>query len=293
MSRKIPKTMSRIALGLVALASLLGTGGCASLIGKATSGLSADLSAGILDSDDPTTVSQALPAYLVLLDGLIAGHPDDGNLPLAGAKLYSAYAGSFVADPDRRRKLAGRAEAYARKAVCASEKKLCAALDRPYEEFAAAVDAVGVKSVPLLHVYGGAVAGVLQADTGNWQRIADLPKIEHLFERVRTLDPAYDHASSFMYLGVLNCLRPESFGGKPEAGKKFFDEAVSRSGSRNLMAKSLEAEFCARLTFDQELHDRLLDEVLKADAREPGLTLSNTLAQERARALLASGKDYF
>jgi hypothetical protein len=41
------------------------------------------------------------------------------------------------------------------------------------------------------------------------------------------------------------------------------------------------------------LHDRLLNEVLKAKTDVPGYTLSNTLAQERAKELLKSGEDYF
>jgi hypothetical protein len=53
------------------------------------------------------------------------------------------------------------------------------------------------------------------------------------------------------------------------------------------------AEFYARLVFDRELHDRLLGEVLAADPKAPGYTLMNTLAQQRANQLLASGKDYF
>ena len=45
--------------------------------------------------------------------------------------------------------------------------------------------------------------------------------------------------------------------------------------------------------FDQELHDRLLNEVIAADPVEHGFTLMNTLAQDRARKLLESGKEYF
>ncbi len=59
------------------------------------------------------------------------------------------------------------------------------------------------------------------------------------------------------------------------------------------MAKVDFAKRYAQLVFDQALHDRLLREVLAADPREPGLTLSNTLARQQARQLLASSKDYF
>ena len=44
---------------------------------------------------------------------------------------------------------------------------------------------------------------------------------------------------------------------------------------------------------DQELHDRLLNEVLSADPVADGMTLTNRVAQERAKDLLASSKDYF
>ena len=72
-----------------------------------------------------------------------------------------------------------------------------------------------------------------------------------------------------------------------------FEQAIARSQGRNLMAPTLEAQYYARLVFDQELHDRLLNDVLAAEPREPGLTLINVLAQKRAKALLESGKDYF
>ena len=44
---------------------------------------------------------------------------------------------------------------------------------------------------------------------------------------------------------------------------------------------------------DRVLYDRLLHEVVEADPEAPGLTLSNTLAQEQARRLLAEADEYF
>ncbi len=61
---------------------------------------------------------------------------------------------------------------------------------------------------------------------------------------------------------MLNSLRPEAIGGKPEQGRAYFEKAISQSAGHNLYAKTLMAEYYARLMFDQALHDRLLDEVL-------------------------------
>ena len=65
------------------------------------------------------------------------------------------------------------------------------------------------------------------------------------------------------------------------------------SGGRNLMAKVEMALHYARLVFDRALHDRLLNEVLKADPYEPDLTFSNVLAQQKARRLLNTSTEYF
>jgi len=72
-----------------------------------------------------------------------------------------------------------------------------------------------------------------------------------------------------------------------------FEQAIELSGGRDLMAKVLLASEYARMAFDRDLHDRLCREVLGASPEAPGLTLSNTLAQERAQRLLDSSDDYF
>ena len=43
----------------------------------------------------------------------------------------------------------------------------------------------------------------------------------------------------------------------------------------------------------RELHDRLLEEIIAANPRADGYTLTNTLAQQEAAQLLASADDYF
>src|SRR3569623_1829105 len=54
------------------------------------------LSQAVLDQNDPETVRAGIPAYLLLIDGLIINYPDDRNLLADGARLYSAYAAVFV-----------------------------------------------------------------------------------------------------------------------------------------------------------------------------------------------------
>ena len=59
------------------------------------------------------------------------------------------------------------------------------------------------------------------------------------------------------------------------------------------MTKVIFAEQYARLVFDRMLHDELLADVLAADPRVEGMTLTNRVAQLRAQELLAGSGDYF
>jgi hypothetical protein len=93
-------------------------------------------------------------------------------------------------------------------------------------------------------------------------------------------------------MGGMETLLPASMGGKPEKGRAHFEKAIEINEAY-LMTKVIYAQQYARLMFDQELHDRLLNEVLSADPVVEGMTLTNRIAQERAKDLLASSKDYF
>ncbi len=118
-----------------------------------------------------------------------------------------------------------------------------------------------------------------------------MPKVELLLERVTAVDPGFEQGRAQLYLAILRSLIPPSLGGKPERARVHFEQAIAYSEDRDLIAKVEYARYYARMVFDQALHDRLLQEVLAADPEQPGLTLSNVLAQRQARELLAD--EYF
>lgn len=251
------------------------------------------LSSALLDQDDPETVEAGAPAYLILIDGLIADDPKNEALLLSGAKLYSAYAGVFVKDPERAKRLTARARGYAERALCQHRRTLCDLASQPFDIYRDSIAGLEKNEVPTLYAYAAAWAGWIQARGGNWSAVADLAKVRLAMERVVALDENHDHGNAHLYLGVMASLLPPSLGGKPAEGRAHFERALELSHSRDLMVKVEYARRYARLVFDRGLHDRLLNEVLAAPAAAPGLTLSNTLAQRAARDLLKSADKYF
>lgn len=271
------------------LALLALTAGCVNVAGR----LADTLSDSIQRQNDIETVRDGAPAYLLMIDGLIEGDPRDSELLLAGANLYSAYAGAFVTDPERARRLARRALDYSWRALCVELQRVCAAADARFEEYQAALAEVDADAVAVLFGHGAAWAAWLQANSDDWQAIADIPKVQATMRRVVALDETHRQGAGHIYLGVLSTLLPPAMGGKPEQGRAHFERALALSQGANLMVHVLYAKHYARLVFDRELHDRLLNQVIAHEVKTDQFTLSNTLAQAQARSLLASAEDYF
>ena len=265
--------------------------GCARVAGS----VAADtLSAAILNQDDPELVASGVPAYLLLLDGLIAQSPDNPALLSAGAQLFALYGSRFVADPERAIVVTAKARRYGTRALCIEHEPACAWTGRgDYDSFVRELDGVGRKQVDALFAYAVGWLSHLDATSDDWTAVAELPWVEAALARVLALDEAYDGGSVHAYLGTLNSLRPPALGGRPEVAKAHFERAIELSAGLDLSVKVEYARRYARLVFDQELHDRLLNDVLSAPAEAPELTLFNVLAKQEARGLLESSREYF
>lgn len=283
----------RSAFALAAQFALLGSlCGCASLIDKVTSGLAADLSNAILNSDDPAVIRDGAPAYLIMLDAL-GQEGASADLLRASASLNSAYATAFVADEARQRNFTDKAFRLAQRAACIDVAWLCKARTLPFDEFETLAATLKPADVAAAYALATAWAGWIQARSEDWNAVADLGRVKPLMARIVELDERYDHGGPRLYMGVFETLLPPALGGKPELGRSHFQRAIEISAGRHLLVKVFYAESYARLVFDRELHDRLLNEVLAADPNVEGLTLMNTIAQTQARDLLASADAYF
>ncbi len=267
--------------------------GCASLMRSATSQMADNISLAILNQNDLETVRLGAPAYLLMIDGLIEGDAENTDLLLSGAKLYSSYSFAFIKDQDRAKRFADTALKYARTALCVENSKMCESLSAKQDVFQAALDDTDLGDVASLYGYGNALASWVQVNAGDWNALADIPKLTALFEQTLKLDEYFDYGGSHLYLGILATQLPPAFGGKPEKGLAHFERALEIAGDKNLMIRVFMAESYARLVFDQALHDRLLKEVLSKPAEVPAFTLINTMAKQRAAILLEESVDFF
>lgn len=285
--------VGRVASAILALAAVVASTGCSAVVSRSTARLADGLSAAVLEQPDPETVRQGAPAYLLMVDGLIANDPGSVALLRTGAELYAAYTAAFVDEPERAKTLSTRARVYGLEALCLAAEPACGIEEATYERFEEAVDGLGERAVPELYAAAAAWATWIRARREDWSAIADKARVEAMMQRVVELDEGYRNGGGHLYLGVLATLVPPALGGRPEEGRAHFERAVELSGGKDLSAKVLAASDYARVVWDRELHDRLLREVLEADPEAPGLTLTNILAQREAARLLATADEYF
>ena len=257
-------------------------------------GIAADtLSAAVLNHDDPQVVQSGLPAYLLLVDGLIGRNPRQPDMLAAGAELFALYGSRFVDDPGRSAAMTAKARDYGRRAICRAHRGACGWDDLSYDEFVAELRTVGRRQVRYLYAYGVSWLSHLDATSSDWSAVGEVPWVQAAMEHVVALDDTYDNGGIHVYLGMLYSLRPPALGGQLDLARDHFDRSIAISEGRDLSAKVEYARRYARMVFDRELHDRLLTEVIEAPAEEPGRTLFNVLAKQDAIELLESSGDYF
>jgi hypothetical protein len=272
---------------------ILSLSSCSVIMSSALSGMMSDLSSTILNSNDLQMVETGAPAYLLMIDSFVKEDSGNEEMLIAAATLYTAYADTFVSDKQRSRKMADKALGYASRALCSRKNTACSLNTVEYDKFKIIISKMGKDDLSALFTMGSSWASWIRANSSDFNAVANISRIEIIMERVVELDETYKDGSALLYLGTLATLLPPALGGQPEKGRKYFERAIEISQGKNLMMKVVLAKQYARLLFDRELHDKLLNEVLDANPEAPGYTLINTYAQNQAKELLKSADEYF
>jgi hypothetical protein len=289
----MPSPRPGLAWPLLLLLTSILLSGCSALMSKATGGLASNLSEAILNQDDPETVRDGIPAYLLMLDSFVAGAPEDVAMLSAAAELYAAYGVVFVDDPERAKRITRRSWDYGQRALCNANANTCGMANLHLQDMQPILDTLDQKNSAPLYTFGLSWLAYIQTHSDEADALARLPQAAAVMLRTRQLDPDYRPGQVEMYLAVLNTIRPPALGGDFTTGRAHYERAIELTSGRDLSVQVKFARYYARPLYDRELHDQILQQVLMADPVEPSLTLTNTLAQREARILLNNADEYF
>jgi hypothetical protein len=243
---------------------------------------------------DVTLVRQGIPSYLMLIDGMIQSNPGNKDLLLAGAQAYASYASVLEEDEqERAAHLNEKAKKYALQALELTPP-FKDALGKPIDVFQKRLEQTEKRDVPTLFWVGNIWGGWIASSTEAAEAMADLPWVEALIERVLRLDPGYYYGGAHLFKAILSSARPEQFGGNLKQAEEHFQKAREFGQGKFLMTDVYYAQYYARQTLNRGLFVNTLKRVLESPAGvEPDLTLANTLAQRRAKKLLAQVDEFF
>jgi hypothetical protein len=279
------------------LLALTFAAGCISsqqIVAEKAPALFRDVALSANRQSDVILVRQGIPSYLMLIDGMLQSYPENRDLLLAGAQAYAAYASVLEEDEqDRAAHLSEKAKQYALKALELTPP-FTGALGKPLEVFQERLGQTEKKHVPILFWVGNIWGGWIAASSEGAAAMADLPWVEALMERALHLDPGFYYGGSHLFKAILLSARPEQFGGNLRKAEEHFKKAMDYGQGKFLMTDVYYAEYYARQTLNRDLFVSTLKRVLETSPNiEPDLTLSNTLAQRKAKKLLARVDEFF
>lgn len=243
---------------------------------------------------DLKIIREGMPAYLMLIDGMVEAVPGKAKLLIIAAQAYSSFAAAFVEETDKAYAdaLYAKAKKYALQALEARGFKN--PLSKPFEQFENDVAALGKEDVPYMFWTATCWGSWVRLNLDSVAAVAELPRVELLMRRVLALDEQFYYGGPHLFMGIWFASRPKIAGGDLSKAQYHFEKALEFSGENFLMTRVYYADQYARRTLDKDLFFATLEKVLDIPAdNTPELTLLNTVAHNKAKELLQRADEYF
>jgi tetratricopeptide (TPR) repeat protein len=260
----------------------------------ATATLLEDIARASYKQSDLRIIREGMPAYLMLIDGMIEAWPKNEQLLIAAAQSYSSFASLFVEDQDKKyaNLLYGRGKQYALRSL--EMRGFKEPLQRPFDDFKEGLKNLGEKDVPYIFWTATCWVNWIRLNLDSMEALAELPRVESMMQRVLELDEGFYYGGPHLFMGIWFASRPKMAGGDLKKAQEHFLKALNLGQGKFLMAYVYYANYFARQVLDKDLFISTLQKVLETPVDiTPELTLINAVAKEKARELLNRLEEYF
>ncbi len=120
-----------------------------------------------------------------------------------------------------------------------------------------------------------------------------LGEIEEISQKLYSIKPDYFYNSIETIIASIYASKPRIVGGSPKKAKEHFEKAVNGKGKDFLMNKYFYAKVYATLTMDEELFDKLINEIETADLTDPSVSFFNQIAKLKSNKLKEKKNEIF
>ncbi|MCG2725517.1 MAG: TRAP transporter TatT component family protein [Elusimicrobia bacterium] len=230
---------------------------------------------------------QSLPANLKLMEVLLETSPQNTLLLRNLSQGYCGY--SFMFEEDENIKSASRLYLKGMDfALRALEKNRLISDSK--------IDAARIKAedVPEVFWYIFCKTSWINLNRDDPDAIAELPSIIPPAKKIEELNPSYYYNGIYSIFGAYHIIRPKLLGGNPQKSKEYFIKAIHEDGRQFLLNKFIYAKLYAIAMQDEELFDKLIEEILNAPESNIAETnLANETAKEKAADLKEKRNELF
>ena len=236
----------------------------------------------------------SMPANLKMIEALLLADPDNAAFRVQAAMGFYGYALGFVEadDPARAAQLYRRAREHALVALDHAGISQ-ATLTGDMATLEQALAKLDVSAVPALFWTASTWGKWIELQLDDPARLAELPRVEALMQRVLVLDETYYYGGVHVFFGAYYGGRAPMFGGDFARAARHFDRAAAINQNQLLLVEVYRARYLLRQMGDREAFHVTLSRVLNAEINRPDFNLANALAKKQAAALLAQEGDLF
>ncbi|MBW8327836.1 MAG: TRAP transporter TatT component family protein [Thiobacillus sp.] len=277
--------------------ALLTLSGCSTsqLVARSASPLIDHGVAAMNRETDLELARASIPANLKMIEALLLADPGNAAYRVQAAMGFYGYALGFVEPGDHARAIALYQRAREHALIALGHAGVTqATLTGEMANLQQALTRLDARAVPALFWTASSWGKWIELQLDDPARLAELPRVEALMQRVLALDETYYHGGAHVFFGVYYGGRAPMFGGDFIRAAWHFDRAAELNQNRLLLVDVYRARYLLRQMGEREAFHATLHRVLDAPASaDPDLNLANALARKQAAALLAQEEDLF
>jgi tetratricopeptide (TPR) repeat protein len=269
--------------------------GCMKLALRSSPALLQNFSDTVFEECDPELAGDAIPANLILMEGLLKSDPENRKILTLLSMGFSGYGILFLENeqPERASRFYLRARGYGVRAL--GEKGN--ALIEPgakIESVLAALKAMDSRDFEALFWTAVSWNAWINLNLDKPTALAQLGASKASLERILDMNESYLYGFPHILVGTTLAATPPMLGGNPELAKAHFEKALALGERKFFLAQYYFARYYTARAQDKNLFFKLLDEVISGDPQElKDVCLINTIIQSMAGQLRETADDLF
>jgi tetratricopeptide (TPR) repeat protein len=274
---------------------LISLTGCMKLALRSSPTLLQNFSDTVFEECDPDLAGDAIPANLMLMEGLLKSDPKNRKILTLLSMGFSGYGMLFMenTEPERASQFYLRARQYGIRAL--GEKG--DALVEPgakIESIQAALETMGTRDFEALFWTAVSWNAWINLNLDKPTALSQLGASKACLERILEMNESYLYGFPHILIGTTLAATPPMLGGDPEGAKAHFEKALALGERKFFLAQYYFARYYTTRAQDKKLFFKLLDEVISGDPQDlKDVCLINTIIQSMAGQLRETADDLF